>query len=87
MRLLAQHGFVRLLERIISSEYPPPAHVYTDNFNEDEGGWDPVLFVACQRNLPNLEVVRLLVEQSGVDVNARSRMAEQIDLFDGKIRR
>lgn len=88
VRLLAEHGFVELLEKIMSSEDPPPAHVYADNFNEDEDGWDPVLFVACQRKLPNMEVVHLLVEHAGVDVNARSRTAEQRDLlienFDGE---
>lgn len=88
VRLLAEHGFGRLLGRILSSEHPPPANVYKGNFNEDEGGWDPVLLVACQRGLPNMEVVRLLVEQAGVDVNARGRTAEQrdclIENFDGE---
>lgn len=38
--------------------------------------WDPPVLVACQRELPNLHVVRLLVEQGGADINAHGRTGE-----------
>lgn len=34
---------------------------------------DLLLFLACQRELPNMDVVRLLADTGHVDVNARSR--------------
>ncbi|KXJ88131.1 ankyrin repeat-containing domain protein [Microdochium bolleyi] len=34
------------------------------------GEIEPLLVTACRRELPNMEVVRLLVEQFGVDINA-----------------
>lgn len=83
VRLLCKHGFARLLERVLSSKYPPPASAYTVNsFSIEElCGSDPALFIACERNLPNMEVVRLLVERVGVDINARSRTAEERDFI------
>lgn len=93
VRLLAVHGFARLIEKVLSSQHPPPAHVYTGTFiddpqAEDPDTCDPVLFGACQRNLPNMEAVRLLVEQSHVALDARSRTAEQrdamLEFIDGK---
>lgn len=93
VRLLADHGFARLIEKILGSDHPPPAHIYTDTFidepeNEDPDTCDPVLLIACQRSLPNMEVVRLLVQQAHVDLDARSRTAEQrdamIEFIDGE---
>lgn len=34
---------------------------------------DPILFVACQRELPNMEVICLIVDTGHVNVNAQSR--------------
>lgn len=40
---------------------------------------DPILFVACQRELTTMGVVRLLVDTGHVDVNAQSRtMSESV---------
>ncbi|KAF5630659.1 serine threonine phosphatase 6 regulatory ankyrin repeat subunit C [Fusarium sp. NRRL 25303] len=34
---------------------------------------EPLLVTACRRSSPNMEVIRVLVEEKGVDINARSR--------------
>lgn len=43
---------------------------------DPEWWWDPPVFVACQRELPNLHVVRLLVERGHADINAHGRTGE-----------
>jgi len=72
LRLLANHGFAHLLETILSSEDPPSTAI--GDLAEPA---DPLLFVACQRNLPNMDVVRLLAEKVHIDVSAKSRTTEQ----------
>ncbi|EXM09882.1 ankyrin repeat-containing domain protein [Fusarium oxysporum II5] len=34
---------------------------------------EPLLVTACRRSSPNMEVIRVLVEEKGVDINARGR--------------
>ncbi|KAF7540421.1 hypothetical protein G7054_g1319 [Neopestalotiopsis clavispora] len=38
--------------------------------------WDPPLVVGCQRELPNLDVVRVLVEQNHAEINSQSRTSQ-----------
>lgn len=42
----------------------------------DRDMWDPPLVVACQRELPNLDVVRVLVEQNHTEINSQSRTSQ-----------
>ncbi|KAK2074367.1 hypothetical protein P8C59_008576 [Phyllachora maydis] len=73
-RLLAQHGFASLLETLIHSRY---GSQIPDDISGPSTPVDPIMVVACRRELPNMNVVRLLVRQAGVDVNARSRTGEE----------
>lgn len=52
------------------------------------GGYTPPLHAACQRKLPNLEILEVLVDKCGVDVNARELVStdphlKSKDLLDG----
>lgn len=73
-RLLAKHGFANLLEVLIDSKYG-------EQLQSDASGpgtsVDPILLVAVKRQLPNMEVVRLLVEKAGLNINAVSRTGEE----------
>ncbi|KAF3018866.1 hypothetical protein E8E14_008009 [Neopestalotiopsis sp. 37M] len=73
-RLLARHGFASLMETLISSRYGPKI---ADDISGPSTSVDPILVVACHRELPNMDAIRLLVEQGGVDVNAQSRTGEE----------
>lgn len=67
LRLLVQYGFSDLLGRLLRSEDPP-----NTKMSELVEPRDPLLVVACQRQLPNMDIVRLLVEQGHVDLNAKT---------------
>ncbi|KAK8061578.1 ankyrin 2-3/unc44 [Apiospora phragmitis] len=71
-RLLAQHGFARLLEILIGSEYGSKI-ASIDSGETSSTSADPIFLVAARRELPNMEVIRLLVEKVKVNVNAKSR--------------
>ncbi|KAK6069961.1 hypothetical protein SCUP234_10376 [Seiridium cupressi] len=73
-RLLARHGFASLLETLINSRY---GSKIADDISGPSTSVDPILVVACHRELPNMDVIRLLVERAGVDVDAQSRTGEQ----------
>jgi hypothetical protein len=72
LRLLVKHGYASLLATIFCSDDPPFAAV-----SDLDGTVDPLIFEACQRALPNMDVIRVLVEKVHVDVNAKSRTAEK----------
>lgn len=38
----------------------------------------PPIFMACQRELPNMEVVRLLVEHGQADINAQHLPGQEL---------
>ncbi|KAK7923748.1 ankyrin repeat-containing protein [Apiospora marii] len=88
-RLLAQHGFAHLLETMLDSEYYGPmildacSHAHHDP--RYGYGWvsaDPILLVAARRELPNMDVLRLLVEKKdavsgkGMNLNAKGRTGQ-----------
>ncbi|EFX01750.1 ankyrin unc44 [Grosmannia clavigera kw1407] len=73
LRLFAKLGFAHLIATILESN---PADTLRELFSKDELRGKPadqVLFLACQRELPNMDVVRLLVESGYVDINGQSR--------------
>lgn len=72
LRLLVKYGYANLLSTIFSSEDPPFSAV-----SDLDGTVDPLLFEACQRALPNIDVVRVLAEKVHVDINAKSRTADK----------
>lgn len=58
LRFLAFHGYHDLLSRIFESTNPPD---YT--LAEEAEPADSLLFTACQRPMPNMEVVRLIIDK------------------------
>ncbi|KAK8036417.1 hypothetical protein PG991_001554 [Apiospora marii] len=88
-RLLAQHGFAHLLQTMLDSEFYGPmildacSHAHHDP--RYGYGWvlaDPILLVAARRELPNMDVLRLLVEKrdavsgKGMNLNAKGRTGQ-----------
>lgn len=73
-RLLARCGFAHLLETLINSKY---GREVAADISGPSTSADPILVVAARRELPNMDVIRLLVEKGRVDVNAKSRTGEE----------
>jgi hypothetical protein len=83
LHYLANHGFSGLLEKLGSLEADArfkegawhaagdPKRPGLGYCRTGPGFVYPLLFTACQRELPNMDVVRVLVETLNVDVNAR----------------
>jgi hypothetical protein len=72
-RLLAKNGFAKLLESLVNSKHGALLRSQVDLCSTSA---DPLLIVAIKRQLPNMDVVRLLVEGADVDLNCRSRTGE-----------
>ncbi|KAH6399837.1 hypothetical protein HBI60_081110 [Parastagonospora nodorum] len=73
-RLLVRHGFAKLLRTIIDSKHG--SQLRSEPSASPTSG-DPLLIVAVKRQLPNMDVVRLLIEKLQVDINCRSRTGEE----------
>lgn len=73
-RLLVKNGFAKLLGVLLDSKYG--AQVCAEASTSSSSA-DPLLIIAVKRQLPNIDVVRLLVERAQVDLNARSRTGEE----------
>ncbi|KAI4592138.1 hypothetical protein KJ359_011464 [Pestalotiopsis sp. 9143b] len=73
--VLVKHGFARLLE-IMLTETDPFHGKSLEHMFDPKWSWDPPVLVACQRELPNLHVVRLLVKRGHADINAHGRTGE-----------
>jgi Ankyrin repeats (3 copies) len=76
LRLFAKLGFAHLIAAIFESNTDTLEELLSKNELDGKPA-DPLLFLACQRELPNMDVMRLLVETGHVDVNARSRTTAQ----------
>jgi hypothetical protein len=73
-RPLAGNGFAKLLETLIHSKYGDQIR---SEINGPSTSADPLLIVAVKRQLPNMDVVRLLVEKAQMDINCISRTGEE----------
>ena len=76
LRLFAKLGFASLIATILESNKDTLENLLSRNELDGKPA-DPLLFLACQRELPNMDVIHLLVETGNVDVNAQSRTAAQ----------
>ncbi|KAF4456094.1 hypothetical protein F53441_1709 [Fusarium austroafricanum] len=71
---LVEYGFYELVDNCCSLE---DASKFDDaQWNSDQPTtykwrFEPLLVMACHRASPNMEVIRVLVEKKGVDINAR----------------
>ncbi|KAH7181907.1 ankyrin repeat-containing domain protein [Fusarium sp. MPI-SDFR-AT-0072] len=70
---LVEYGYYELVDNCCSSE---------EAVRFDDAQWllqqaveelEPLLVTACRRSSPNMEVIRVLVEKKGVNINARGR--------------
>lgn len=70
---LAGWGYATLLEKFGQevSMYHDPSRL--EDFGKGTScHFQPLLHIACHRELPNMDVIRILVDKLGVDVNARA---------------
>lgn len=65
-----------LVVNIMLTETDPFNGKSLEHMFDPEWWWDPPVLVACQRELPNLHVVRLLIERGHADINAHGRTGE-----------
>jgi hypothetical protein len=72
--LLVKNGFAKLLGALINSKHGSQLRSETSASSTSA---DPLLIVAVKRQLPNKDVMRLLVEKAQVDLNSRSRIGEE----------
>lgn len=66
VRLLAKHGFAKLLDTLIDSRHGIQLRSGTSTSSKSG---DPLLIIAIKRQLPKMDVVCLLVEKLQVDIN------------------
>ena len=73
---LAKWGYASLLERVGAQasmiDEPWFREIEKTNVNL-LGRLRPILLIACERGLPNLDVVKVLVEKFGVSINSQSK--------------
>ena len=78
---IVHDGVISLLENVLTPEIAQKF----DNMNwcseqerlcpgRSQGSIQPLLVAACQRDTPNMDMIRFLVETMGVDVNAQVRV-------------
>lgn len=70
---LVSYGYATLLQKFghqVSMYHDPTSKGEVENIRHQ--GFQPLLHTACRRELPNMDVVRTLVDKFGVDVNARA---------------
>ncbi|MCJ1255632.1 hypothetical protein MMC24_003449 [Lignoscripta atroalba] len=73
---LARWGFYSIMEKVLTQ-----ASMVDNSWIQEEGADDPnlrdrlwpILRLACERELPNIETIKVLVEKCGVDVNLNDR--------------
>ncbi len=74
--IMVKWGFVSLMEKVGTEAFKMNRawiqDTETTNVNLP-GRLRPILHIACERALPNLEMIKLLVEKFGVDVNTENR--------------
>jgi ankyrin repeat protein len=76
LRLFAKLGFAHLIATIFESNTDMLEELLSKNELDGKPA-DSLLSIACQRELPNMDVVRLLVETGRVDIDARSMTTAQ----------
>lgn len=78
---LVHDGFVSILQKVLKPEFAK-SFDNMDWCSEQEkssqhlsrGSLQPLLIVACQSDIPNMDMIRFLVEEMGVDLDARTRV-------------
>ncbi|KAJ5904244.1 hypothetical protein N7504_006627 [Penicillium tannophilum] len=75
LNMLARWGFTEILDRMCTREIAAQLDGIDGALNPDESDPNqcstPLLISACKRRLPNMDVVKLLVEGFGVNIDAK----------------
>ncbi|XHG03952.1 hypothetical protein AWENTII_007236 [Aspergillus wentii] len=74
LKKLAMGGFTRLFEAI-GRKFPDSSWINTTVFNDDEDGHETTstfLSKTCERRVPNLDMIKVMVEVFGADVNLQT---------------
>ncbi|EPE10199.1 ankyrin repeat protein [Ophiostoma piceae UAMH 11346] len=81
VRRLVELGQANVLAAVwaLDRDQPPLRPIFGPPEISGSDSAQPLLFLACARELPNMRVVRLLVETCAVDVNGRSMTSEQFE--------
>ena len=66
VEILTSFGYARFLRLVASTDAPK-----VTSRSEHQGGSKPFLITACERELPNMDVVRILIEDFHVDMNSQ----------------
>ncbi|CAI6336777.1 unnamed protein product [Periconia digitata] len=81
---LVHHGFVSILQKVLKPETAQKLDDATWRSEQEKSsgryrsrGIQPLLLTACQSDLPNMDMIRFLVEQMGVDLNPQTIEDEQ----------
>lgn len=69
MHLLVAFGFADVLRSVANCTTPSPLDLYAESLSSLDRPSQPLLFVAVQREMPNMDVVRFLVETINFNVN------------------
>lgn len=79
LRVAVELGQVDILSIALAkaSARHPPLALLRETETTGTSWSDPLLYVACCRELPNMDVVRLLVETCHVDVNSRTMTIDE----------
>ncbi|KAH6684122.1 ankyrin repeat-containing domain protein [Halenospora varia] len=79
LHTFARHGLIGMMSRVgdLARFYDDPeslkARILASGYKKTcIGDFKPVLHVACSRQWPNIQMLRVLVEECGVDINSRA---------------
>ncbi|KAL4727267.1 hypothetical protein ACLX1H_006173 [Fusarium chlamydosporum] len=73
MHRLVEYGFYELVDDCYRPQEVSPPNDGEQISGNTTTDTKPLLMVACKRSTPNMEVIRVLVEKKGVDINAKDR--------------
>lgn len=73
MHRLVEYGFYELVDDCYRPQEVSPPNNGEQISGNTTTDTKPLLMVACKRSTPNMEVIRVLVEKKGVDINAKDR--------------
>ncbi|KAJ5719638.1 hypothetical protein N7493_007216 [Penicillium malachiteum] len=75
LNMLARWGFAELLSRVCTREMASQLDIVElDHGSEEKSNQQPhkpLIISACERDLPNMETLKLVIEKLGVNINAK----------------
>jgi ankyrin repeat protein len=83
LRAAAEKGLVEIVESVgtraalYDKQCSAPVTEEASQVAKPEPNWEPILYTACGRELPNLQVLEMLVAKCGLNVNAQAIKAKE----------